>query len=481
MKLSKKGKIIIACSLIVVILSVLFLTIKTVKITLIGENKIDLLLSEEYEEKGFKAQECHLFICFDITDKVEINNPIATDKIGTYDIIYGVKANNKTYEIKRTVNIYENVAPTIELKGSSEINACLGHPYEEEGFIATDNYDGDITSKVTKEYKNDGIYYQVVDSSNNVGEIIRKYNYVDQEKPTLTLNGEETIYLAKGETFTDPGAKANDNCDGNLTNNIQVKGSVDTSQGGTYTLTYIAKDALGNETSKERKVIVYDFETKDLNTYMTSLEAYIKVKGYKVSIGYYNINKDYTYKYNADKIYYGASLIKTLDALYVYEKMNLTDNLRALVKPTIEKSDNNTHRKLVEIIGINNIREYGKSMGATQILNRYASDYYGNTIVDDQLIYMKYLYNFINNESVDAAKREELKNYFINKFNKYLKFDGAPTIMHKYGYYSVYYHDVGIVLDNEPYIVVILTEEATHDFKIVTDLSEKIYYMHKLV
>ena len=53
--------------------------------------------------------------------------------------------------------------------------------------------------------------------------------------------------------------------------------------------------------------------------------------------------------------------------------------------------------------------------------------------------------------------------------------------MHKYGYYSVYYHDVGIVLDKNPYIVVILSEEATHDFKIITDLSEKIYELHKLV
>ena len=287
--------------------------------------------------------------------------------------------------------------------------------------------------------------------------------------------------MAKDEKFNSNDYTAYDNCDGNITGNVKVSGNVDTSKGGTYTLTYTVSDALGNKTSLEQKVIVYDFDTQDLDTFITSLEAYIKVKGYKVSIGYYNIDKDYTYKYNADKIYYGASLIKTLDALYVYEKMDLTDNLRALVKPTIEKSDNNTHRKLVETIGLNNIREYGKSMGAKQILNRYATDYYGNTIVDDQLIYMKHLYNFINNEKVDKGKREELKNYFINDFYKYLKFDGAPTIMHKYGYYSVYYHDVGIVLDEKPYIVVILTEEATHDFKIVTDLSEKIYKMHKLV
>lgn len=478
MKLSKQGKIIIG-SLIVFIILIALLCYKRVVFSLKGEESVQIILPDSYIDPGVKAQKCGLFGCQDLSNKVTIKNEIAANKIGDFQVKYELQVGSKKYELIRNVNVTEKIAPIIKLKGSSEIKICSGTSYKEEGYTATDNYDGDITDKVTKEIKNGFIYYRVLDSANNVGEATRKYTYNDTEKPVIKFDN-ETLYVAKGEKYID-NFKATDNCDGDITSNVKITGNVDTSKGGTYTLTYSVSDALGNDVSVKRNVIVYDFDTKDLTTLINSLEAYIKVKGYHVSIGYYNINKDYTYKYNADKIYYGASLIKTLDALYVYEKMDLTKELQALVKPTIEKSDNNTHRKLVDIIGINNIRKYGQDMGAKEILNRYSSDYYGNTIVDDQLIYMKYLYNFINNEKVDKAKREELKNYFINDFYKYLKFDGAPTIMHKYGYYSYYYHDVGIVLDENPYIVVILTEEANNDFKIVTDLSEKIYRLHKLV
>ena len=119
-------------------------------------------------------------------------------------------------------------------------------------------------------------------------------------------------------------------------------------------------------------------------------------------------------------------------------------------------------------------------MGAKNFLTRGNDDIYGNTTVDDQLIFMKYLYNYITNNNIDENKRIELKNYFINDYSNYLIFEGLPPVMHKFGYYGVYYHEVGIVFDKSPYIVVILTKEAD-DFEVVTDLSEKIYKLNSLV
>ena len=53
--------------------------------------------------------------------------------------------------------------------------------------------------------------------------------------------------------------------------------------------------------------------------------------------------------------------------------------------------------------------------------------------------------------------------------------------MHKYGYYGSYYHDVGIVYADDPYIVVILTKHGNGNFKsIVQDLSKKIYGLNKI-
>ena len=41
-------------------------------------------------------------------------------------------------------------APVIELSGDSEMTIEAGTQYEEPGFSADDNYDGDLTEKVEK-------------------------------------------------------------------------------------------------------------------------------------------------------------------------------------------------------------------------------------------------------------------------------------------------------------------------------------------
>ena len=63
-----------------------------------------------------------------------------------------------------------------------------------------------------------------------------------------------TIIL--GGTYTEVGATANDNIDGNLTNNIVITGSVDTSSPGIYTVTYTVNDASNNTSSIERTITV---------------------------------------------------------------------------------------------------------------------------------------------------------------------------------------------------------------------------------
>ena len=90
-------------------------------------------------------------------------------------------------------------------------------------------------------------------------------NYVnDTTAPTISLTGSATIELAVGDTFTDPGATASDDVDGNLTNSISVSGSVDTSTTGTYTLTYSVSDAAGNSTTVNRTVIVNSASTRTI-------------------------------------------------------------------------------------------------------------------------------------------------------------------------------------------------------------------------
>lgn len=85
---------------------------------------------------------------------------------------------------------------------------------------------------------------------------------VDTTKPIITLTGEATINLTVGDPYTDKGATANDNLDGNVTANI-VKGGdvVNTATPGTYVITYNVSDAAGNAAIPvTRSVIVTAFE-----------------------------------------------------------------------------------------------------------------------------------------------------------------------------------------------------------------------------
>ena len=78
----------------------------------------------------------------------------------------------------------------------------------------------------------------------------------DITPPTIILNGENPYILEIGNIFTDPGAKAVDNRDGEL--NVTRIGAIDINKLGDYTLIYQAIDSSGNESNVTRVVKVVD-------------------------------------------------------------------------------------------------------------------------------------------------------------------------------------------------------------------------------
>lgn len=74
----------------------------------------------------------------------------------------------------------------------------------------------------------------------------------DTTPPVVTLNGDPSPDLDLQATFSDPGATAVDDEDGNL--QVTVEGSVNKDLAGVYVLTYSATDNSGNTGSAERIV-----------------------------------------------------------------------------------------------------------------------------------------------------------------------------------------------------------------------------------
>ena len=78
----------------------------------------------------------------------------------------------------------------------------------------------------------------------------------DTAAPTIQLKGAASVTLIVEETYTDAGATATDNMDGDLSAKIVVANKVNTAVIGSYVVTYSVTDTSGNSAQAERNVRV---------------------------------------------------------------------------------------------------------------------------------------------------------------------------------------------------------------------------------
>ena len=88
----------------------------------------------------------------------------------------------------------------------------------------------------------------------------------DTNPPAITLNGDTITIIEKYTTYTDPGATALDDIDGELS--VTTSGTVDTDLAGTYIITYTATDSAGNTAQANRTVIVLAVFWQELEEYL---------------------------------------------------------------------------------------------------------------------------------------------------------------------------------------------------------------------
>lgn len=269
---------------------------------------------------------------------------------------------------------------------------------------------------------------------------------------------------------------------------------------------YVDRDkVLKEETLKKFKYeeCVDNLITSDkLKTKKDELKNYIVSKYPNTSIKYFDLNTKLDFNYNEKEVYYGASLIKVLTALYIYNQaienpsilddtMTYTSNyikissiamakrkvgekitIRDLVKYSISVSDNSAHFMLVDYIGFNKLKEYGNSIGNKQTL--IGGDIYGNIDLNDAFNYIFLVNKYINEEKLG----KELKLNFDSEYYNYITFDNI-NVLHKHGDHRIYFHDIGIVEDKNPYIIVILTKYGLNDKEqILKNISYKVRDFH---
>ena len=230
-----------------------------VNLDLIGDAQITLEYGEHYKEPGAQASfRGNYLIPEGIPLQVRISGTVDTNRIGTYTLRYRAEHERWHDEKERVVSVVDTKPPQILLAETPGSYVIPGQLYEEEGFVARDNYDGDLTDKVYRAILSDRIVYYVEDSSGNMAEATREIVYYDPIPPEITLLGDEKITLSYGKAYHEPGYTAVDNCDGDLSAKIKVSGSVSIKRAGTYKLYYSVEDSFGNTDTAVRTVVVKD-------------------------------------------------------------------------------------------------------------------------------------------------------------------------------------------------------------------------------
>lgn len=267
----------------------ILLTDKEIKI-----NLSDLLVQNGGAIDSSKIKAAKICDGYVIAAKQETEKYSSYIKCGDKYTTYGYVSNDIKVPTTTKKEEKDTTKPYIVLKGEKEININVGQKFDDPGFNATDNFDGDITSKVIKEGSVDinkaGVYtilYKVSDNAGNTAEEKRivkviaasttttkvptttKKNTTTTKRqtttkqatkpttpPTISLYGNKTITLNIGESYNDPGYSAYDSLGTNITSSVKISSNVNTSISGTYYVTYSVSDRYGNNASINRIVVV---------------------------------------------------------------------------------------------------------------------------------------------------------------------------------------------------------------------------------
>ena len=159
-----------------------------------------------------------------------------------------------------TLSIYlirlVTLKPILSLNGNNIVTINVFNDYIDEGYSLTNSNkkmkvitSSDVNTNVV------GIYDVKYSINYNKKEIsaIRKVKVVDEEKPTIKLNGKDEITLVQGIEYKEPGFTAEDNYDGDITSKVIVTNNIK-DEIGEYEVIYTVKDSSGNLYSTKRKV-----------------------------------------------------------------------------------------------------------------------------------------------------------------------------------------------------------------------------------
>lgn len=231
----------------------------TLTLSLTGEQEMNLEYGEHYQEPGVQATLIGTYFCkggIPLGLHVDTHGSVDETRLGKSSLTYSARFLFWSASAQRTVRLVDTKGPIITLTPDDPEKMQPGMVYEEAGYQATDNFDGDITDQVLRIEEPGLVTYTVLDSSGNPAYAQREIPIPDITPPVITLVGGEAVTTGAGIPFQDPGYSALDDFDGDLSDAITVEGEVNVMVPGEYQLKYTVRDRRGNESQAVRRVTV---------------------------------------------------------------------------------------------------------------------------------------------------------------------------------------------------------------------------------
>ena len=240
-------------------------------ITLLGSNNITIQQNTSFTDPGAQATD-NIDNTTTITANIVVNGSVNTASVGNYSLSYDVfdAAGNAAPTVSRTVQVIaaaDTTPPTITLLGDNPLELTVGDTYNEPGYSANDDVDGNITGSVvvnssavnTNIIGSYSITYTVSDNASNSVTVTRTVNISaapDTTPPTIMLLGDNPLEIIVDGNYNEPGYSATDNVDGTITGNVTVNtSSVNTNAIGSYSVTYNVSDTAGNAAATMNRTV----------------------------------------------------------------------------------------------------------------------------------------------------------------------------------------------------------------------------------
>lgn len=311
-------------------------------------------------------------ITIEANDKL-VYNAYKKDLINDGYKLSGKDSYKRTYKIdgfcetvkKDYKKIHHDKYALFKLNGGDNELIEYGKYFNDPYVISKINEKDKKSVEINSNFNNNKIGSYIISYALKVDKHYKKRLYrivkvIDNEKPIINMIGEENITLDYGSKYVEPGFTSSDNYDGNLTDKVEVKNTVNTKKAGTYIITYKVKDSSNNIASEKRTVIVKEksISTLNENKKIEIIDGITYVNGILIVNKTYGLPKNYDPKVNKEAL--NALEIMQADARVLGLKLPLVSGYRSY------GTQENLYNKYVKKDGENKANTYSAKPGHSE-------------------------------------------------------------------------------------------------------------------